>query len=91
MYQHTELGGSPEEIKAKLHWLIRKGRVSLAGYRPKKIYGLLSCISGKRMKIVHRVFFYDEQEAIHHGYRPCGHCLKNQYQKWKSTKQKSFT
>ena len=35
------------------------------------------------MKKENRVFFESEAEAITSGYRPCGHCLKVQFQKWK--------
>nr|WP_242627247.1 hypothetical protein [Olivibacter jilunii] len=42
------------------------------------------------MKVAHRVFFYDEQEAVAKGYRPCGHCLRSAYEKWKSTQKHYF-
>jgi len=35
------------------------------------------------MKIENRVFFISEKEALDNGYRPCGHCMKSEYQKWK--------
>lgn len=60
-----------------------KEEITLAGNRQLKIYGTLQCRSGKRMKIENRVFFVSEKEAITHGYRPCGHCMKGKYQKWK--------
>ncbi|WP_130856513.1 Ada metal-binding domain-containing protein [Olivibacter jilunii] len=90
MYRHIELGKTGGERMIKLRALIHKKKVSLAGYWPKKIYGLLSCGSGKRMKVAHRVFFYDEQEAVAKGYRPCGHCLRSAYEKWKSTQKHYF-
>ncbi|MGN6478422.1 MAG: Ada metal-binding domain-containing protein [Flavipsychrobacter sp.] len=49
-----------------------------------KIYGSLSCSSGKRMKRSNRIFFVSEAEAIENGYRPCGHCMKNEYKNWKN-------
>jgi methylphosphotriester-DNA--protein-cysteine methyltransferase len=64
--------------------LLKSGHVGLAGNVRLKIYGLLSCKSGKRMKRENRVFFTDEREALKTGYRPCGHCLPDKYQKWKA-------
>ena len=63
--------------------LIKSSKVSLAGNIHLKIYGTLTCSSGKRMKKINRVFFKDENEAIGLGYRPCGHCLSKNYQQWK--------
>jgi methylphosphotriester-DNA--protein-cysteine methyltransferase len=63
--------------------LIRKREITLAGYTKKKIYGLLNCSSGKRIKVENRVFFKDEGEAVTNGYRPCGHCMKEKYAQWK--------
>lgn len=77
MILHTQVGN-------KLGELIRKGEISLAGYKKGKIYGLLTCSSGKRMKMENRVFFKDEKEAIDAGYRPCGHCLPEKYKQWKT-------
>lgn len=48
-----------------------------------KIFGTLSCSSGKRMKMENRIFFESEEEAINAGYRPCGHCLREKYVQWK--------
>ncbi len=36
------------------------------------------------MKRENRVFFSSEKEAIANGFRPCGHCMKQKYQKWKN-------
>ncbi|WP_281166870.1 Ada metal-binding domain-containing protein [Segetibacter koreensis] len=49
-----------------------------------KIYGKLNCISGKRMLKQNRVFFCTEAEAIKNGFRPCGHCMRSDYKKWKN-------
>ena len=38
----------------------------------------------KRMKRENRVFFISEQDALEKAYRPCGHCMKEQYSKWKN-------
>ncbi|TGM13199.1 metal-binding protein [Leptospira selangorensis] len=63
--------------------LIRKKKLALAGNLKLKIYGTLSCNSGKRMNKQNRIFFSSEKEAIHLGFRPCGHCLKEKYKVWK--------
>ena len=63
---------------------IRSGQVRFAGNNPLKIYGLLSCASGRRMKRANRVFFATETEARTKGFRPCGHCLKDAYRAWKA-------
>jgi hypothetical protein len=56
MINHIDLGKNTEEQKKKLSLLIRSGAVTLGGYKKTKIYGLLSCSSGKRMKAENRVF-----------------------------------
>jgi hypothetical protein len=67
--------------------LIKRREITLAGNRNLRIYGTLYCCSGKRMKIANRVFFDNEREAIAEGFRPCGHCLKNSYAKWKTSQE----
>lgn len=66
-----------------LHKLIRKKIISFAGNEKLKIYGKLNCSSGKRMKKDNRVFFQSAEEAAALDYRPCGHCMKAEYKKWK--------
>ena len=66
-----------------LHGLIRKGAIRFGGNARSKIYGLLNCHSGKRMKTENRVFFENEQDAIAAKFRPCGHCQPIEYKKWK--------
>lgn len=66
-----------------LHTLILKGEISFAGNRKLKIYGLLTCASGKRMKKENRVFFKDAWEARGFGYRPCGRCMKEAFERWR--------
>ncbi|MEQ9164958.1 MAG: Ada metal-binding domain-containing protein [Fulvivirga sp.] len=63
---------------------IKRGIISYAGNSKLKIYGRLNCKSGKRMKAKNRVFFKDRDEALNFGYRPCGHCLKEEYKNWKN-------
>jgi methylphosphotriester-DNA--protein-cysteine methyltransferase len=77
MIDNCSLGSSA--LKA----LIKNGRIIFAGNRRLKIYGLLSCTSGKQMKKENRVFFKDKVDALALGYRPCGHCLGSEYQMWK--------
>lgn len=36
------------------------------------------------MKKENRVFFQSEKEALHFGFRPCGHCLKEKFKQWKN-------
>ena len=68
----------------ELYQAIKEGEIKLAGNRKLKIYGLLDCKSGKRMLKQNRVFFVNEEKAKSAGYRPCGHCLRKAYQKWKN-------
>lgn len=79
MFHHVKL------TKRKLKLLIDNGVIKFGGNKPLRIYGTLSCQSGKRMKKENRVFFQSEEEAIGEGYRPCDHCMKVEYQKWKET------
>jgi methylphosphotriester-DNA--protein-cysteine methyltransferase len=70
MIRHLDIA-SPE-----LHRLLKSGALTFAGNRTLKIYGLLTCGSGKRMKKENRVFFANEHEAKRAGYRPCGNCMR---------------
>ena len=63
---------------------IKKGEICFGGNQKLKIYGTLQCASGKRMKRKNRVFFSSENEARNNGFRPCGHCMKSEYLKWKN-------
>jgi methylphosphotriester-DNA--protein-cysteine methyltransferase len=77
MVRHTTMN------KFEVRRNIRKRTFSLAGNRLLKIYGLLHCKSGKRMREENRIFFYSEKQALENGYRPCGHCMPIAYKKWK--------
>lgn len=68
----------------ELHELRLKGFVHLAGNRRLKIYGKMDCQSGKRMKKENRVFFKNKQEAHNAGYRPCGNCMREDFEAWKN-------
>lgn len=81
MWQQDQLSNS------ELYKRIRNQSVTFGGNKKLKIFGLLHCASGKRMKKVNRVFFASRQEAEAKGYRPCGHCMRNEYQDWKSKQQ----
>lgn len=78
MIQHNEI--SDTDLRNK----IKQQKICFGGNRKLKIYGTLSCTSGKRMKRENRVFFSSEQEAQQNNYRPCGHCMKTEYKKWKN-------
>lgn len=78
MIWHKDI--SDTELRREIHC----GAIKLGGNMRLKIYGSLSCSSGKRMKRSNRTFFVSEAEAIENGYRPCGHCMKNEYKNWKN-------
>jgi methylphosphotriester-DNA--protein-cysteine methyltransferase len=63
---------------------IKNAEICFGGNKKLKIYGTLKCSSGKRMKRKNRVFFSSENKAKDSGFRPCGHCMKAEYQKWKN-------
>ncbi len=86
MIRHTELGDTAFKRSKQLKNLIDEGRIQFASNRKLRIYGTLSCSSGKRMKTENRVFFRSEEEAINEGYRPCGHCMRQEYLHWKKVK-----
>jgi len=68
------------ELSDRILWSeIKQQKIRFGGNRKLKIYGTLSCASGKRIKRENRVFFATETEAIQNGYRPCGHCMRKQY------------
>jgi methylphosphotriester-DNA--protein-cysteine methyltransferase len=78
MISHTEI--SDQDLRKQ----IKQKEILFGGNRKLKIYGMLQCKSGRRMKKENRVFFISGKEATKKGYRPCGHCMKNEYQKWKN-------
>jgi len=83
MIRHTELGETAFTRSRRLKYLIGHGKIRFSGSRKLKIYGMLNCSSGKRMKPENRVFFESEQEAKEAAYRPCGHCMREAYLLWK--------
>ena len=76
MIRHCDLNDKGLKHKIKNSYFLFGGNEKL------KIYGILNCKSGKRMKRENRVFFETEVEAIRNGYRPCGHCMRGAYKKW---------
>lgn len=72
-----------EMSNSDLRSKIKQQKIRFGGNRKLKIYGTLSCASGKRMKKENRIFFKSEQEAKQNKYRPCGHCMRVEYKKWK--------
>lgn len=64
-------------------------RGTLGGNRSTKIYGKLDCPTALRwlkksnVYAQFRVFFADEEAAIAAGYRPCAHCMPDQFRLWK--------
>ena len=83
MLKHQSLSPANYSRTRKLYQLIISNKISFGGNKQLKIYGLLNCKSGKRMKMENRVFFSSVKEAEENGYRPCGHCMKDAYQVWK--------
>lgn len=86
MIFHQDLGGSFSSLRF-LRDQIHEGNIQFGGNKKLKIYGKLTCKSGRRMKRENRVFFQSEREAIEQGYRPCGHCMRQAYQAWKKNQE----
>ena len=84
MIEHLELGDTAFKRFRRLKSLIDEGKIQFAGNRKLRIYGTLRFSSGKRMKTENRIFFKSAEEAIREGYRPCGHCMREEYLRWKN-------
>lgn len=69
MIRHNDIGR--QELQRK----IKNQSIRFAGNYGLKIFGLLHCGPGKKMKKATRVFFETETEAILAGFRPCGDCM----------------
>jgi hypothetical protein len=63
---------------------------TLGGNSKDRIYGRLDC--GSALSAIkrwgdafrrHQVFFRNAEDAVAAGYRPCGNCLRKEYQQWK--------
>ncbi len=67
---------------------------TFGGYRKpgaEKLYGRLDCKSAlgfiaRGHYVKYRVFFADEATAIAAGHRPCGKCMREEHEAWKSAK-----
>ncbi|WP_130736673.1 Ada metal-binding domain-containing protein [Flavobacterium sp. J27] len=78
MIHHSEIANND------LYRKIKQREINFGGNKKLKIYGFLNCKSGKRMNRENRVFFSSIKEAIENGFRPCGHCMKSDYNIWKN-------
>lgn len=67
MHEHFSLASNNEARKKTLGQLIRAGEITLGGNKKEKIYGLLRCSSGKKMKIENRIFFTSERRISRYG------------------------
>ncbi|WP_283133626.1 Ada metal-binding domain-containing protein [Rhizohabitans arisaemae] len=62
------------------------------GHRDSKIYGRLDCLAAlcaiaRGGYVKHRVFFADEATAVAAGFRPCGACCRDRFQKWRTARE----
>lgn len=78
MEKHIEM--TDHDLKIK----IRSEKITFAGNLKLKIYRLLTCFSGKTIKRENKIFFIYKKEALENKYRPCGHCMKEEYKLRKS-------
>jgi methylphosphotriester-DNA--protein-cysteine methyltransferase len=83
IYTLLGAGGRPYQSQTKGLW---------GGHRGSKIYGRLDCPAAlravaRRGYVKHRVFFADEATAVAAGFRPCGICCKDRYQKRKTARE----
>ena len=51
-----------------------------AGITTQKIFGRLTCGSGKRAKKENRIFFHTWEDALEAGFRPCKNCRPEKIQ-----------
>ena len=86
MITHFSLGKTAYSRAKALNQLISTNKICFGWNAQLKIYGLLNSKSAKRLKLEERVLFSSEKEAIDFGYRPCGHCMKKNYERWKNSK-----
>lgn len=78
MIKHIEIADK------ELYQKIKRKEISCSGNLNLKIYGILHFKSGKRMKKENRVFFTTVTKAKLKGYRPCAHCMPEDYKIWKN-------
>jgi methylphosphotriester-DNA--protein-cysteine methyltransferase len=89
MIRHLDLGERKFTRSRNLKRLVDEGKIAFGGNIKLKIYGLMKCGQGKRLKMENRVFFSNEAEAINCGFRPCGACMRKAYLAWKASSQTS--
>jgi methylphosphotriester-DNA--protein-cysteine methyltransferase len=81
MKKYKLLSGSGELIFSNIPGV-------LGGNSKAKIYGKLDCSAANsalsKGYADHRVFFASENDAIEARYRPCGRCMRPQYNAWKA-------
>lgn len=78
LYNHAEL--TDDQVRA----MLKCGDIKFAGHKGYKVWGLLTCATGKKMKRENRVFFTSQEAAEKNGYRPCGSCQRAAFNRWKS-------
>ena len=78
MIHHSNISDNELRKRIKSNEILFGGNIKL------KIYGRLKCTSGKRIKKENRTFFASKKEAIQQGFRPCAHCMRNEYKNWKN-------
>ncbi len=78
MIKHSDISNK------ELYQKIKRYEIVLGGNNKLKIYGTLQCKSGKRMKRENRVFFNSIKDVKQQDYKPCGHCMRSDYKKWKN-------
>jgi hypothetical protein len=66
---------------------------TLGGHRRSRIYGRLDCPGALRWiagghYVRHRVFFADAVAATAAGYRPCAVCLRQEYLRWRESRER---
>ncbi len=66
---------------------------TLGGHRRSRIYGRLDCPGALRWiarghYVRHRVFFADAAAATAAGYRPCAVCLRQEYLRWRESRER---
>lgn len=65
----------------------------LGGHSGTRVYGRLDCpVASSLIRRGYdvrrtRVFFADEATAVAAGYRPCGACMREEYRRWKASRQ----
>lgn len=67
--------------------MVAAGTLRYAGNESMQVYGEIDCPSGKRSR--KRVYFASREQAEQLGFRPCGACMRAEYQEWKRQQEVS--